>query len=57
MTPSLLPDSARAPVVLTDCPFCLSAGSARRGVCDICGAAVPVVAPDAGPDSSQLLPA
>jgi hypothetical protein len=25
-------------VELADCPACLSAGSVRRGVCDICGA-------------------
>jgi hypothetical protein len=28
------------PVVPTDCATCLSAGSVRRGVCDICGAVV-----------------
>ena len=27
-----------APVVPTDCTVCLSAGSVRRGICDICGA-------------------
>lgn len=26
-----------APVVPTDCTTCLSAGSVRRGICDICG--------------------
>jgi len=57
MAPSSLPDGSRAPVVLTDCPFCLSAGSARRGVCDICGAAVPVTVPGAPPDPVRLLPA
>jgi hypothetical protein len=25
-------------VEVADCPSCLSAGSVRRGVCDICGA-------------------
>ena len=25
-------------VEVADCPACLSAGSVRRGVCDICGA-------------------
>jgi hypothetical protein len=25
-------------VEVADCPICLSAGSVRRGVCDICGA-------------------
>ncbi len=25
-------------VEVADCPRCLSAGSVRRGVCDICGA-------------------
>jgi hypothetical protein len=25
-------------IELADCPACLSAGSVRRGVCDICGA-------------------
>jgi hypothetical protein len=25
-------------VEVADCPTCLSAGSVRRGVCDICGA-------------------
>lgn len=29
-----------APVVPTDCTTCLSAGSVRRGICDICGAVV-----------------
>ena len=27
------------PVVPTDCTTCLSAGSVRRGICDICGTA------------------
>jgi hypothetical protein len=27
-----------ATVEVADCPICLSAGSVRRGVCDICGA-------------------
>ena len=27
-----------AAVEVADCPTCLSAGSVRRGVCDICGA-------------------
>jgi hypothetical protein len=27
-----------AAVEVADCPSCLSAGSVRRGVCDICGA-------------------
>jgi hypothetical protein len=31
-------------VEVSDCPSCLSAGSVRRGVCDICGAR-PVDAP------------
>ena len=44
------------PVVPTDCPVCLSAGSARRGVCDICGAQVPVVAVPR-PGNGELLPA
>ncbi len=26
-----------AAVEVADCPTCLSAGSVRRGVCDICG--------------------
>jgi len=29
-----------APVIPTDCTTCLSAGSVRRGICDICGAVV-----------------
>jgi hypothetical protein len=38
MTWSSMPGTAPAAVVVTDCPVCSSAGSARRGVCDICGA-------------------
>jgi hypothetical protein len=37
------------PVEVADCPSCLSAGSVRRGVCDICGAR-PV---DTGPRPTQ----
>ena len=46
------PGSGPAPVVVTDCPVCRSAGSVRRGVCDICGAEVPGRA-----DEGELLPA
>jgi hypothetical protein len=38
MNSSLLPGSLPAPVLITDCTTCRSAGSVRRGVCDICGA-------------------
>jgi hypothetical protein len=31
------PEREPVPVALSDCPTCLSAGSVRRGVCDICG--------------------
>ena len=40
MTWSLPPGQGPGMVVITDCPVCFSAGSARRGVCDICGAKV-----------------
>ena len=40
MTWTLPPGPSPALVVITDCPVCFSAGSARRGVCDICGAEV-----------------
>jgi hypothetical protein len=33
------PRRVTTPVVPTDCPTCLSAGSVRRGICDICGTA------------------
>jgi hypothetical protein len=33
-------------VELRDCPECLSAGSVRRGVCDICGRHVTARADD-----------
>ena len=41
-------------VVITDCPVCFSAGSARRGVCDICGADVNPL-PDEHAGESELL--
>ncbi|HZD02213.1 MAG TPA: hypothetical protein VFA46_19090 [Actinomycetes bacterium] len=37
-------------VEVADCPACLSAGSVRRGVCDICGAR-PAQAPAQAPSS------
>jgi hypothetical protein len=43
-------------VVITDCPVCFSAGSARRGVCDICGADVTPL-PDEHAGEGELLPA
>ena len=32
-------DAGRGPVLIldTDCPLCQSAGSVRRGRCDVCG--------------------
>jgi hypothetical protein len=45
------------PVVPTDCSVCLSAGSARRGVCDICGARVPAVVIRRPDEGELLLPA
>ena len=40
MTWTLPPGQEPVLVVVSDCPVCFSAGSARRGVCDICGAEV-----------------
>ena len=38
---TLVPEHEPVPVVVGDCPACLSAGSVRRGVCDICGTEMP----------------
>jgi hypothetical protein len=46
------PDHWPSPVELTDCPACLSAGSVRRGVCDICGTEIA-----AGDSNEDLVPA
>lgn len=45
------------PVSLGDCPACLSAGSVRRGVCDICGTRVEELPPEAWPQESDPVPA
>jgi hypothetical protein len=48
----------RLPVGLADCPTCLSAGSVRRGVCDICGTRADDVPPaEAWPQESDPIPA
>jgi hypothetical protein len=54
MTWTLPPGNDPVRVVVTDCPVCFSAGSARRGVCDICGADVTTPDDRAG---EELLPA
>lgn len=46
------------PVGLADCPACLSAGSVRRGVCDICGTRADDAPPeDAWPQANEPIPA
>ncbi|HEX9342776.1 MAG TPA: hypothetical protein VF995_04065 [Actinomycetota bacterium] len=46
------------PVGLADCSACLSAGSVRRGVCDICGTRADDGPPvEAWPQESDPIPA
>jgi hypothetical protein len=44
-----------AAVEVADCPACLSAGSVRRGVCDICGARLGNASPQASPSLAPLV--
>jgi hypothetical protein len=57
MTWTLPPGEDPVRVVVTDCPVCFSAGSARRGVCDICGADVADVTMPDEHAGGELLPA
>jgi hypothetical protein len=53
-----VPVGVGLPVKLADCPACLSAGSVRRGVCDICGTRVDDTPPAAAwPQESDPIPA
>ena len=52
----LPPGADPVSVEISDCPACLSAGSARRGVCDICGERN-TVTPGRRAGEGELLPA